>query len=970
LTSDGKVWVSAKTGLFLYDQGIWIQVIDMPINCVIRLDDGHILAGGPTGLFVLEKPEQKIGTDIFLKGELTDRIIQAPDGKMWFQSTKGISSYDGIKWTHYQDGVPQKPNKAMAADLKGNVWFARGVGSFSWLASDLLRYDGQELKIVTDTNATGQIYNIVVDHSDSVWVVGDRGRAPRVYDGQKWISYDQGYPTGDFRQWAVGEDAEGKMWVGGAGADGGIYYYESNQWHRSLSFDELGRNDLWTGFEAIFQASSGELFAGAMEGNNRGGGGGIYQYSIDKKWNKVFVSERIYGFHQTMNGHMLAIDEENGLLRRTNGGNWLPVLPVKIDGIKYSEGLGAGFVEQPEGVYWLATNKGLLRIEGDFWYFLSVSDGLPTNNVLTVTKDFRDRVWVGTEFGVTYFTPQRHPHPPVVKLTEIDGENYESEMAEEGNKFIYQTGQPFVLIGWVGGDLQTSDQKMRYQYKLVNSATSQDIWSPLTRESSVNIGLATGSYEFYVRAIDHHFNKSPLVSVNILVKTEAPDPNINFPTNGEVLRGQIYIKGNIIDNDFADYRVFITGANRDKIPTMETEKPIFVADALPRTTTLAIWKTEDFADKDYKIWLLAQDELEHKNSTKVTVRVDNTLPTVEILAPKANQRVLKQVTIFAVTSDINLDSYRLESSIDAGGKSWEQIYLQAGLYQKSEDGLLPKPELKTVQINRDWEIPILEGSVWIRLTTTDIAGNSSSQTIQVEVPAAVQTRKGGTISPQDQQAELYFPPNTLAQDTIVTVNALTEAEVEPPVRRISQIYDFAPATLRLNAIKPATLTISYHPSQLSAGQEPVIFHRTDGPWKAIGGTVNAQQQTISAAVLSLGEYTLGEMDQIQALDSAKLKPDSLTCQPRVFSPKGNAFSTHTTISFTLDQPAQVTIKVYNVAGQLVEWIAQQRTFGSGQQAIRWNGRDSDGEIVTSGLYIVTVTVGDQTQDKVVNVWNH
>ena len=138
----------------------------------------------------------------------------------------------------------------------------------------------------------------------------------------------------------------------------------------------------------------------------------------------------------------------------------------------------------------------------------------------------------------------------------------------------------------------------------------------------------------------------------------------------------------------------------------------------------------------------------------------------------------------------------------------------------------------------------------------------------------------------------------------------------------------------------------------------------------MGGTPDPEQQTISAAVLSLGLYTLGEMDEIEAQDSATLKPYSLTCQPRVFSPIGNSFSTHTTISFTLDQPANVTIKVYNVAGQLVEWITQQQTFGSGKQAIRWSGRDSDGEVVATGLYIVTVTVGDQRQDKVVNVWNH
>ena len=86
----------------------------------------------------------------------------------------------------------------------------------------------------------------------------------------------------------------------------------------------------------------------------------------------------------------------------------------------------------------------------------------------------------------------------------------------------------------------------------------------------------------------------------------------------------------------------------------------------------------------------------------------------------------------------------------------------------------------------------------------------------MEVPAAVQTRKGGTISPEDQQEEFHFPPNTLAQDTIIIVNTWTEVEVEPPVGRVSSVYDFAPTTLRLNANGfPATLTASYAPTTLS-----------------------------------------------------------------------------------------------------------------------------------------------------------
>jgi len=40
----------------------------------------------------------------------------------------------------------------------------------------------------------------------------------------------------------------------------------------------------------------------------------------------------------------------------------------------------------------------------------------------------------------------------------------------------------------------------------------------------------------------------------------------------------------------------------------------------------------------------------------------------------------------------------------------------------------------------------------------------------------------------------------------------------------------------------------------------------------------------------------------------------------------------------------------------------------GRQTIRWNSRDSEGEAVGSGLYIVRV--GEQRQGKEINVWNH
>ncbi|MDP6599228.1 MAG: two-component regulator propeller domain-containing protein [Candidatus Poribacteria bacterium] len=933
---NGEIWLGTTSGLYLFSGNEWILKLTAGINCIAELTDGTLMVGGNSGLRML-RTEETSGNWKFQDnvGKLIVNVLKASDGTLWCISDAGISTYNGVNWTNHlpwdQPGIVDW--KGLIYETKdGTVWFAY----YSFKDRTPIRHE------------VGNSYYFVDETKDGdIWAGGalSGGGGPFLYDGNNWTLVDGygGRANALVCPYKTYQASDGLVWAHGRD---GLWSYDGTKWDKHL--DGNG--------EAFFEDDDGTLWAGHGNiGSHGGPKSGIYRLGKDGKWTQSIQAGYIRMIEETSQGMLIAGDEAGGIL--IYDGNQWSKHPSYDDGSIYWNRWGKGFVEYPSGVFWLATNRGLKRIEGDSWYNLTVADGLPSNDVHTVEEDGLGNLWVGTDSGLVRFTPSLNRNSPAIQLTQVDEEDIPDDR-------IYTTGHSFVTLEWNAGDLETNNDLLQSQYSLDGT------WSELLKQKTVTIGLANGEHQFSVRAIDHHFNTSSVDSITIIVKTEAPDPNIDFPLSGEILRGKIYIKGDIIDNDFAAYQVFITEVSRDKAPNLETEKALFQAAALPRTTTLAIWETEDLADKDYKIWLLAQDELEHKNSDEVIVRLDNTSPTVDILAPKDNQRVLKQVTISAVSSDLHLDNYRLDYSTNLTANEWLQIYVKGDLYQKDEIGLLKPPDLKPVEIQQEWEVPVKEGLVWIRLLATDIAGNINSQTIQVEVPTAVVTRKGGTITPENQQAELYFPPNTLAQDTIATVNAVTEVEVEPPVRRISQVYDFAPTTLRLNVIKPATLTISYDPSQLSAGNEPVIFHRTDGPWKAIGGTPNLQQQTISAAVLSLGQYTLGEMDKVEALDSANLKPDSLTCQPRVFSPKGNAFSTHTTISFTLDQPAQVTIKVYSVAGQLVEWLAQQQTFGSGKQAIRWSGRNSSGEIVASGLYIVTVTVGDQTQDKVVNIWNH
>ena len=594
---NGELWVGTDQGLYRLEQGKWIQHMSAAANCLTELPGGTLLVGGNDGLKVKPPAEEALAVLTYLQGNFISRLFLSSDGLIWCYSTAGIFSYDGVTWKKHDLGS-QNPDvrrwiwsSNIFEDSQGRVWFASLQNVLKVFSDGKLENNSVESSSRTE----------IIETSDGrMWAAGVA--EPVVYDGndnKEWIELP-GYGNPDQGTWsyAIHADNDESIWVGGAE---GIWRFKNEQWRE---YTDAESRIVPTGYDFI-RGPDSTFWAGTVSG--------IYKLTAEDTWEKVKNGD-IRQFHLTATGTLVAVDGNGGLLIN-NGQQWMEHASYSL-GRLYQDWYGHGFVEYPTGVFWLATNKGLRRVQSDFWYDLTVADGLPSNDVQTVELDNAGNLWVGTREGVTRFTPPKNLNRPAVQLVRIDGD-------EVLDNRIHSTGQAFVAIDWRGGDIETDPSRLQFQYSIDGR------WSEPLKQSTVTIGLRNGEHKFSVRAIDHHFNTSAVDSMTIIVKTEAPDPNINFPTNGEILRGQIYIKGNIVDNDFSAYQVFITEASQDKEPNPETEKSLFQAEALPRTTTLAIWKTEDFADEDYKIWLLAQDELEHKNSTEVAVRVDNTLPIVK-----------------------------------------------------------------------------------------------------------------------------------------------------------------------------------------------------------------------------------------------------------------------------------------------------------------------------------------------------
>jgi hypothetical protein len=76
----------------------------------------------------------------------------------------------------------------------------------------------------------------------------------------------------------------------------------------------------------------------------------------------------------------------------------------------------------------------------------------------------------------------------------------------------------------------------------------------------------------------------------------------------------------------------------------------------------------------------------------------------------------------------------------------------------------------------------------------------------------------------------------------------------------------------------------------------------------------------------------------------------------------NPFNPQTTIRFTLDASSYTTVTIYNILGQQVNTLVSEQ-MQPGEHTLVWNGRDSRGKPVSSGIYFYTIQAGERFESR-------
>jgi photosystem II stability/assembly factor-like uncharacterized protein len=93
---------------------------------------------------------------------------------------------------------------------------------------------------------------------------------------------------------------------------------------------------------------------------------------------------------------------------------------------------------------------------------------------------------------------------------------------------------------------------------------------------------------------------------------------------------------------------------------------------------------------------------------------------------------------------------------------------------------------------------------------------------------------------------------------------------------------------------------------------------------------------------------------------------SASSQPQLLQNSPNPFNPSTIIKFYIPNTSDVTIKIYDILGREVTTLINQQTT-AGYHNVYWNGKNSRGEDVSSGVYLYRLTAGSFSETKKMNL---
>ncbi len=322
-------------------------------------------------------------------------LTQTRDGYLWMGTRAGLARFDGVQFTLFPSGDPNKIRtdncKDLVEDRDGNLWIATKKALLRLRHGQFTSYTSKDGLCGDETTS------LFISRSGGVWI-GTSGGVSRFLNGG-FINYPA---TRDPFIYALFEDRQGELWVG---RTTGLSQLDqtSGEFHEIWSAPVPGVRNEFNIFRCIAEDSEGRIWFGTQGGLYCLDSGHVQKFGKERGLDDDYIQTILQTEDHTI--WILTAHE----LYRFEGERFVPA------GLKSK--LGAAMrscIKDQEGNIWLGTEyDGLVRVRRSPITTLREDQGLCNNEVTSIASG-ETGIWIGTLAGLScwkdgHFIPVSFP---------------------------------------------------------------------------------------------------------------------------------------------------------------------------------------------------------------------------------------------------------------------------------------------------------------------------------------------------------------------------------------------------------------------------------------------------------------------------------------------------------------------------------------------------------------------------------
>jgi ligand-binding sensor domain-containing protein/signal transduction histidine kinase len=532
---------------------------DRSVYSIVEDQEGKLWFGTSKGLSSFDgKTTRHFTLPDSLQTGMIITIAVEKNGEPWLGTDKGLYGYDRKNSTYstypiIKKGLPDNIVSALLYDSVGNLWIGTKKGLSRFRDGKLITYTKKDGLSDDPVNA------IMEDRSGNIWIGTWNGVS--LFSRGKFTNYStiNGLPNNFI--YSIFQDHEGNMWFG---THGGASCLTSLNVKTFSKEDGLPNEMIIT----IIQDKKGRFWFGTSEGLSCYDRGNFKNYSttdglIDNAVNRLMEDRQgniwittPQGLSIFSSGRFTNYTEKDGLpgnilfdlMESRDGTIWIGSgrCLIRWKNGKFSappfnlEQIGAYYIiEDSRGDLWFSTRSILYNYSGTRLISISTRYNLADDDINTIFEDSKGRIWIGTEGGISCFDKGTFTHYSTKNSTLPDNSCLCILEDRQGNLWI---GHTRGIACFNGREFKT------YTSERLGLTGRSWLTGIKDNHGSLWFGTTEGVVNFYPPPVSINTTPPPIYFTGLKVM----EKEIPLPGNNQFAHNRNIFRFNFIGLSFSD----------------------------------------------------------------------------------------------------------------------------------------------------------------------------------------------------------------------------------------------------------------------------------------------------------------------------------------------------------------------------------------------------------------------------------